>query len=282
MARGGIAGFYKALFFFRDSSGYATGIQSTLANGSTSSAYVADFPRAAGITPTNPTTLEFQGGDRVWRRVIFGNKLTPSFVLTLGDVDTSLVTLVTGSSTNTANSYRTLFSDNPNRSAPRVMGCALMSRFANSDGSDTWITQWFPTCQVIWQVAGRNYQGATDINVTVQPVMTSKAVTGQVFGSSGLNMGLEGDQTDNYFELSAYPLQLVCFRADGAATTVTSTYRPISTVVTVNASPNPMYKNGTATALSSVVTTTGVHTLAAAGTAADMHVIVGETEYVPV
>jgi hypothetical protein len=69
-------------------------------------------------------------------------------------------------------------------------------------------------------------------------------------------------------------------RSDAAATTFTATYLPVSSTITINASKNEMVKNGTPTALSSFNTSTGVVTLAAAGTAADLHVVTYGTNYV--
>jgi hypothetical protein len=284
MAQGFLVGLQRALLFFRDSNGYATGTQSTLSNGSTSSAYVFDYPITAGFNPPSSVYVDIEGGDKIVASIQFTNNKTTPFDMAIADFDTALVTMANGGATNTANSFHTYVSTNPARTTPRTFGLALQSRYELTNGLPYFLTTIFPQVSVSLKKSQRGLRAKSDVVLSCAPSFTTKLHDGRIFGSTGtgLNMQLEGDKTDNYDLISQYPIHITSFKSDAAATTFITPYRPVSTVVTVNASPNEMIKNGTATALTSIVTTTGVATLAAAGTAADMHVLTYETEYVPV
>jgi hypothetical protein len=72
------------------------------------------------------------------------------------------------------------------------------------------------------------------------------------------------------------------FRQNTGVTTFTCTYRPLSTVITINATPNSFFIDGVPTALASLVIATGVATLVAEGTVGKADVLIYETAYVPV
>lgn len=68
---------------------------------------------------------------------------------------------------------------------------------------------------------------------------------------------------------------------DGTDTSFTLPYRPLSNSATTGAG-NLIFKNGTATAVTSVNTTTGVVTLAAAGASGDIWEFIGPTNFVAI
>lgn len=281
MSQGTVVGFARALIFFTDSSGRHIGQSATLANGSTSGAYVATKPVTSGYTAPAAVSIDLNAGDKTYGRAQFGNALTPSFDMTLNDYDTALIATISGSTVNTSNSKITVASDNPNLTSPYVLGLALQSRLQQADGTNYWLTHIFPKCQMRIKRGGPAFQAVAPTTISVTPQMTTYAITGQVFASTGLNMNLEGDQADNYHVITANPIHYVTQKSDAAATTVNLIYKPLTTTITLNAAENNMWKNGTATALSAC-TLAGVATLAAAGTAGDVHVIQHETNYVGV
>lgn len=282
MTRGVLAGFERALIFYTDSSGRHIGSGgATLSNGSTSGAYVASDVVAAGLAPVNQTDLDIRGGDKTTMTIQFGNAKVGGFDLVISAFDDALNDMVSDSTKNTTNSYATQTSENPNKTAPKVLGLALQQRFTLFDGTMKYLTRIFPRNFMRIKQGGMNYQAESDTIIRVTPVMTNKAFSGQVFGSTGLNLNLEGDITDNYNYITANPVHFVTFVGDGSGTTFSTIYKPISNVVTLNATPNSMWKNATATALSAI-TLAGAVTLAAAGSAGDVHVLAHETAYVPV
>jgi hypothetical protein len=75
---------------------------------------------------------------------------------------------------------------------------------------------------------------------------------------------------------------LTTYVANGSATTFTPQYLPATSVITLNANNNMFTVDGTATALTSISTSTGLATMAAAGSSGDVNVLVYETNFVPV
>jgi hypothetical protein len=182
---------------------------------------------------------------------------------------------------NQVNSQYTLGSENPMRQIPRQMGVALQQRYVlpNSTGQQ-YFTRIMPNCQVRLHEGGFAYQGESDTVLDITPNPTNVDITGASFGATGLNLGLQDNLTDNYFIVSTNPIMFTSFRQDGTLTSFTTPYAPTSTAVTINASSNAFYINGVATALTSI-TSAGVATLAAAGTAGVLDVLMYQTVSVP-
>lgn len=277
-----ISGFERALIGYRDSSGYFTGQQSTLSTNVTSGAYVCILPRTASFQALAPVNLDITGGDVIYTTIQFGNSKTQPFDLILEDYDTALVTLISGATTNTTNSQVTYVSDNPARNSPTVLALGLQSRVYDINGVQYYITRWFPACQMRIKRNGPAFQAKSDVVISCTPLMSTTNIEGRSFGSSGLNMGLTQDKADSYDYLSYNPIHVTAYKQNASATTFTNTYRPLSSTVTLNASPNNFYVGGTATALSSISTTTGVATLAAAGSSGVTDVLTYETAFIPV
>lgn len=276
------AGFERALLGFRDSNGISTGQQSTLANGATSGAYVADLPYSASYQALPPVNLNIEGGDILYTIIQFGNSKTQPFDLIMPNFDTTLSNLISGAASNNTNAQAEIVSMNPNRGVPRLLWLGLQYRAEDKlTGALKYCTQFFPSCQMRIADSGPTYQAKHDIIVHCTPQMASTAIDGRGFGTSGLAMNLQNDQTDNYFYFSANPIHVVSFRQDAAATTFNTVYKPISTVVTLNNTPNSFLIGATPTALSAI-TLAGLATLTAAGSAAIADVLMHETAFVPV
>lgn len=276
-----ITGFERALFGFRDSAAINTGQQSTLANGATSGAYVFDLPRTASFEALAPTNLNIEGGDIVYNIIQFGNSKTQAFDMILSNYDQTAVELLSGSVSNTTNSQATIISDNPARATPRVGWLALQSKAYDEVSSQQYyVTKFFPQTLVRIKRKGPAYQALSDVVVSCTPQMTNKTIEGRSFGTVGLNMNLQGDRTDNYDYISNNPVHVMAFRQDGIATTFNTTYKPQSTTITLNATPNNFFINTVGTALSSL-TLAGVATLVAAGSATINDTLIYETQYVP-
>jgi len=282
MPSGYLAGFERAFIGLTDiTTGATTGITSSLANGASSSPYMLSAVKTANVAPTPITDLEIQGGDAIRASISFGNQKLKQFQLIVSNYDTAVVSLVNGGTINTTNTQYTVGSENPMRQIPRQMFVALQQRYTlpNSTGQQ-YFTRIMPNCQVRLHEGGFAYQGESDTVLDVTPNPTNVDITGASFGVSGLNLGLQDNLTDNYFLISTNPIAFTAFRQDGTITSFTTPYAPTNTTVTLNATTNAFYVNGVATALTSI-TTAGVATLAAAGTAGVLDVLIYQTLSVP-
>lgn len=282
MTQGYLAGFAYGLLWYYDSTGAAIGQGATLANGATSNAYVLFYPKTAGLDYSPPGDLDIQAGDKDVTSIAFGNSRLRPFDLVIADLDTTLVTLITGSTLNTGNSQFDKFSINPNLTTPRSFGLCLQQRFQKTNGDEYYHILFIPKALLSFHHGAMGFRAEADTVLRVRPAMASKAHTGQDFTSAtnNLNFTLENNKTDHYSYLSPYALNIVSYRSDASATTYTSSYRPVSATITVNATQNDQHKNGVATALTSFSVTTGVATLAAAGSAADLFVMTHTTQFV--
>jgi|SRR5579859_2469696 len=275
-----LVGYERALFGFLDSTGSFTGSQSTLANAASSGAYVWTEVRTASYQPEAPVHLSLQGGDVIFNRIRFGNQLTQPFQIIGSSMDQTLSDLISGATSNTNNTKFTLSALNNIQPRPRSLCVMLQSRAEGTDGSHYYATRIFPTCQVTIANNGPQYQGLADTVIDVTPSPTTKFINGMTFDATagtGLAMTLYKNKTDHVYYYSANPIHVMGFRQDGTATTFTTTYLPASSVITLNATPNPFYIAATATALSSLSTTTGLATLVAAGSAAVIDTLFYET-----
>jgi hypothetical protein len=275
-------GLTRALLSYYDSTGAWTGQQSTLANGSDSGAYNCAQARTANFNYIEAETLRQQGGDKRGQAILFGVPALDTFDLVVDEDDTVLRHLIDGATVNTTNSQFTKSPIHSNKSTPATMGVALMQPMVQTSGAPGFRTLFIPKAHVAIRPGGFQYRGESTVVIQVTPIMGTKAHTGQSYGTgaTGLSFGFEDNLGQAYIWYSDNQLYVETQRSDAAATTFTATYLPVSSTITINASKNEMVKNGTPTALSSFNTSTGVVTLAAAGTAADLHVVTYGTNYV--
>lgn len=287
---GYVGGFFKALLWRVDSSGYATGQSdpATMAANTASGAYVFNDPKTASIAHVDPTTLQPGAGDRTAVFTMqFGMPVHSAFDLQVQDLDQTLWALINNASLNTATSSKhTFWGNNARKANPVTFGVMLTQRFqpmgSGIDGPDQYFHRIFPRCEVSIKDGAATHQSESPTTLRITPKIGAKFPTGQGYGSAspGLNLGLVQDQTEVVYDITANPLHLMTYKANGVATTYTATYKPLSSTVTLAASPNYQTINATPTAPSSVSTSTGVVTLAAAGASGDMVELFYETDFV--
>lgn len=260
--------------------GMCSGQQSSLSAGSASGAYVWDDVKSGAIQQLADTELQIQGGDKVKSTVIFPGGKLQKFDVTGSSIDTVMNDLISGATTNNTNTQVHVTSYNPNRTSPKTLGVGLQQGFITDTGLQYAITRIVPRAQVSVRPGPMNFRGESDSILSVSSIKTNKAYNGQSFGTSGLNLGLENDQTDYLDYITPNPFHIMAFRQDGTDVEFNTPYKPLSTTVTLNATPNPFSVGGTPTALSSL-TLLGVATLAAAGTTGIYDTLAYETGYVP-
>jgi hypothetical protein len=262
--------------------GMCTGQQDTLTAGATSGAYVWNDVKSTAFAVVPPTDLQIQGGDKIVATATWGGGKLAPFDVTGSSIDTVLNDLIGGGTTNNTNAQVAVTSPNPYRTSPKTMGFASQQQFLTSTGLSYFITRVVPRASLIYRSSGMTWRGESDSMIHVSSIVTQKAYNGQVYGSTGLNLGLDSDSADYVDYITANPIHIMAFRQDASTTTFTTTYRPLSSVVTVNDTSNSFSIGGTITALTSISTTTGVATLTAAGTTGIYDVLQYETAYVPV
>jgi hypothetical protein len=282
--RGFHDGLARVLFWRTDSSNRCIGQGASLANAATSAAYVAENAIAARLTPSAPEGKKLRGGDKDnVAEIQYGGGKGGTFQVVISDSDSALYAMLMNMVINsTLNSVWDFYAENNNLTFSITGGCAIQQRNELTSGAHYWHTVFYPACQFHGMFGGAEYRGDAPLTITVTPSLSTTAHTGQSFGTGAANwvQNLEGDKTDAYHIDSAHPLHVLAVRKDGSITTANTVFKPISTIVTVNATPNFNVINNTPTALASI-TLAGVATFAA-GTAADLLILTHETDYVPI
>lgn len=208
----------------------------------------------------------------------FGISDVPEFDIELANFDTRLLSMSVGGNQDVTTILNALITSlNFNNPIPNDMGLsfshAIQSRDSGTDGTTAYETWVFPRVNI--QVRRPNGATASDgentqsVTVTVQPSMATKHPWGAAFGS---NEGFAGNKNIGYIISGDRPYGLTAWVANGSATTFVTEFTPYSSGVTSGKTNNVFSINGTVTAPTSISTSTGTVTVAAAGTTDDRHV----------
>lgn len=262
-----------------DSAGYPVGQATdpeTVANGTESAAYLSPVGHVSLETPA-PARLLAQGrsGGKLYAQLDLGAADLGSFSFEMGAYDEAYHALVTGVANDTTTFDNVLMRGLPLTEAvpPTVMG-AWASLIKLTSGSTQWLTRIFHACQITPGVPPTNQSdGVNPIpnSATVIPSEASRSFLGTALGStSAIRWGVT--------LRTLYPVHMHTFRGDNSDTTVTLPYLPIYSTAT-GAADNFISINGVATAVTSVNTSTGVVTFAAAPAAGAKVVIVYQTNF---
>lgn len=261
--------------------GMCSGQQNSLTAGTASGAYVWDDVKSGAIQELAATALQIQGGDQIKATLIFPGGKLQDFDVTGSSIDTVMNDLIGGATTNTTNTKVTVTSNNPGRTSPKTLGVGLQQGFMTDTGSQYAITRIIPRAQVMIRPGPANFRGESDSVMHISSIKTNRAYNGQMFGTGGLALNLTNDRSDYVDYITPNPFHILAIRQDGTEDEYNTTYKPLSTVVTLNATENPFTVGGTPTALGSL-TLAGLATLAAPGTTGIYDVLAYETEFVPV
>jgi hypothetical protein len=282
--KGAIAGFPFAQVWLVDNDGYAQGQLTTPDSPGTdvtTHALLMRDVKTAGFSLPQNVKIDFTGGDKYLGSFMFGIASVDAFNLTTEYLDTNVTALVSDSSVDqTTNSLWSVFGMNEMNPTLPQAGLMLQTNFQSKEsgtsGLNYWLNVIIPICQIAPKWPSLAFQAEAPTTYTVQPSVATKWPNGDAFDS---NQGFEGNECVAFGIVTDNPLAITTYNANGSATTFIAGYRPISTTVTVNATQNHFAVNGTPTALSSIVTTTGVATLAAAGSESDRDVLMYETRF---
>lgn len=287
MTDGYSAGFQRMQIWLVDDNGFATGIDSSLANGSVSGAYLITDPQTAALAYADPTNLDIQGGDKIVATFQFGAAKLSPFTISLANIDPTLIALLTGSKVdNTQNAEYEMFSPNPANADPITVGMALTQKFqpknTGTDGPDKYHTLIIPRAKVRVSLGQFQFQAEAPVTLNVTPNYTDTAPNGQAFGedTNELDLGLTDDETDHYSMITAKPVHVATYKGLNTDTDFTLPYKPLSSVVTVTDSPNFMAIEGVPTAPSSVTPATGVVAISTP-TDGNRYVMIYQTAFKP-
>jgi hypothetical protein len=281
--RGSPFGLQRAIIQLTGSTGRSYGTAgSTAANGTTSHAYVLDYPKTGGLSNPDRTKIDFQGGNRWMGSYQFGIAALDAFELVAQDFDSTLTALVTGSSADaTSNTEWIIFSENLNKADLPQVSLMLQYQFQSSAtatfGQNYWITTVIPRCQIQPKPASAEYQAAGSYSYQVVPTMSSVMPNGVAFGT---NQGWYDNKAPAFHVLSDNPLAMTIHIANASSASIVVQYTPVTSAVgTSSASKNWVAVNGTASVANTVTTATKTVAISAGLTAGDYVAVLYETTY---
>lgn len=273
---GGLAGFVDS------TTGGFLGKLKTLPNGTASGAFHLKNVITAGLSAASPTDQVIRGGDRERLTVRWGNSKFTPFDLIVSDFDKDLISAISNSNQYSSNPNRTVFGDNPNRISQVVMAFGFWQKWPSESGVMSYLYTIIPKAEVTYKRGTLEYRGESNSTISINPLMVDTAVDGMSFGVGGMNMGFEENLADHYYIEVPNPVTWMAWRkTDSEADTFTCEYLPLSSVVTLNASPNHWVDTGTPTALTSLSTSTGVAVTPAVAGAGDLTFLEHSTAFVP-
>ena len=279
-SKGNAAGFHSMQIGIVDSTGICTG-QVAGSDGVTSSMLRVRGGQSASFNPVSPTNVEFNDADAVEGTMSFGGGHQGPFQVTVDRVDADAIALANGSNVDiTTNSFFTFFGTNPRNTMLPDMCMILTQKFQSRVSASSGVTYYknhiIPVCQIRTLAGGLGHQAKQPWTFEVTPHFTSKFPNGVAFGA---NQGWTDNETDILWGIADYPIALTYFQGDNAETTFVAGFRPISTVVTLGATPNWYTEGGTPEALTSIVPATGVATPDAAPGTGVKSVLIYHTEF---
>jgi hypothetical protein len=261
--------------------GYFSGQQASLTAGTASGAYVIKNIKGSPFGVIPPTNVQIQGGDKIVQTVSFiGGKLA-AFDVPISSIDSVLADLVGGGTTNNTNTYEAVVGYNTGRTSPKSMFYAAQQMFKTTSGLSYFLTRVVPRASLSYRPGGMVFRGESDAILTVDSIPSQLFYNGLSYGTGGLNLGMENDTVDFADIITENPIHFMAYKSDNSTLTFNTVYKPLSTVITNNATPNRFVIAGTPTALSSI-TLAGLATLSAAGASGVMNVLTHQTNFVPI
>lgn len=256
----------------RSSNGRCQGQATTLADGSSSGAYLVPSAEIMPLETRELDVIQFVGGGLApMANIPTGNTGFDPFVIQLNEQDDVLRALLGGTTIETTQNANWRMSTGVvDASDVITVGMQLSYQMSDNAGSSKKFHHIvIPKALVIPRTFWDGDKLVTQLQVAAQ--RTTVAPTGETM-TTVCNV----NEVDHYEIETDNPLFWGAYRSDGAATTFTSTYLPQSSVVTINDTPNYLTNDGVHEALSSANIATAVMTLAGAGTTGDLFVLAHE------
>lgn len=268
-----------------NSSGYVTGVAGTSpANNTTSSAMRNRMNVSATFNASTPDQLQFQGGDTILGSMSFGGGDLSSIEVETSGIDAAFEAVLSSALVDsTSNSQMIVTGPNTNNENLPVVAHLFTQKFqsreAATNGQLQYLNRFVPASNVRIIPNSMSFRAESRRRYVITPTKGSRLPWGTLLGA---NQSFTNSEADHIDILSEYPLSVTTYISDGTETTFVAGYRPVSSTVTISASLNQFARVGTAQALSSISTTTGVATMAAAGSAGDINILVYGTRFVAI
>lgn len=276
---------------FRDSNGYFKGQQSvpdTVANNTTSHSYMCFNPVTfEHAQPTNTEWTDF-GGQNIRGQKRGGVESLGSGTFTLSEYDTTFAAMInaTAIDTTSVTDWKMTPSNTNATTIPAMFLIESRKGMIPDDVTGTITDKWshwvYPNVQISVAPASASQAGGVNPNptsFTYTPNFSNRRLDGRTFLAA--NTTVVGGKDMRYHYETDYPIAATMYTKDAVTTTFILGYRPKASIAS-GAADNSITNNGTTLVVTSVSTSTGVVTLAVAGTAAHIVVAVYETEFVAI
>lgn len=282
---GMIAGVYSAWIAFRSSAGYPIGNCITPDAPTVNTVYGAyrlKYP--VTFNPLNTTLARAirKGGQRVRGSRYLPPDTLGEFTIELDGKDEQFDAYVRGYTLDlTYNTSMAIGAGNSYLTTPPRFVLGMSMGFTDTDNATDYFMTYIWNSVVFTKAFGEGATQNANVNPnpltwTVTPDPTTRTGIGALYSATGLGVV---ENTDLFIAIrDQYELYLSTYIANGSATTYTLPFKPKSSDAT-GAAGNVHLKAGVITAVTSVSTTTGLVTLAAAGSSADIHNDLIPTQY---
>jgi hypothetical protein len=258
---GGAHGLYKILAALVGTDGLSYGVAGEgISAGSSSDAYVLDYPVNANITVPDGTTIDFTASDQWLTSYQYGPSSLGSFDFELENYDTNFVAMCSGTlSDQTTNALWTENTENAHSGNFPAISLIFIYRIQSFETATFGATKYFhtiyPRCQVRPKRNAQQYQSKSTMPFQVTPLGGARHVNGHPFGA---NLGAFQNRVVNYNVITDNPLMLTTAKANATSLTITSAYQPVTSAVGTSSS--------TKNQICRYVTSTNVATLGVADT----------------
>lgn len=285
-ATGWSAGARRIQVAKRNTAGYPVGTvpdADTIANGVTSSAHVISGLRTL-THPEKTTERAFDRGDnKVYGQMFLGVSDYGEGSFEVGATDEVFDALIKKTVVDvTLATDMAVTAGNESEVDPPPMFIIGTTRKQLRDGSFWYDNQIYNNALITRpRPANISQQGGESPNPLTYnfvPSLSTRLISGHLFSASDLEV-LEDEDTFTTIR-SKYPLAVTFFKGDAADVTIQLPYLPKYSGAT-GAAQNIVTKNGVTLVVTSISVTTGIVTLAAAGSAGDLFVVLYQTEFTP-
>jgi hypothetical protein len=282
MAEKTVGGVIRFTLWGRNENGIAIGNNTTTpADDTTSHAFSKKMVNNVTFEVGDITRVPFLGADREQTHMQFGTSELFGATATLDSIPEDLIVFLGGTTIDiTTNSELPVWTNRVDGVTATNVGCMITSRAQTLAGVVKYQNIIFPNATVTVTLGDLGYQSKqiSEFNITA----ASSQVDIGGLALSTYAMAVPDGEMTAYIVNSDNPLAITSYIADGIETTYILQYKPVSSVVAVNAAPNQQWIETVLTAPTSVATATGIVTLVGAGSASDELVMMYETQFVPV
>lgn len=287
--RGNPYGFEQALIWRVDSAGAAVARldPDNLTPNTTSHAYEVFGPITMTPAQAEFDEFQFRGGGSFEGSADGGLRQVNAGSIQVSQMDAALMAFFMGSNVDTTSLVNaSIYAPDSLRPSARQIGLMLIARVQSresaSSGQNKYLHWLYPLVQARMRPPQLTQEGGVNpspITIDFKAQVAARFPTGVAFGS---NQGWYQNSEYQFFINADNPYHLTVYVQNAVATTYIAGYRPVSSTITGGNTTNWHTVDSVVTALSSLSTTTGVATLAAAGTSGKVARLLYQTQRVAI